>query len=125
MISLDFRDKRPIYEQIAEKLKEQMALGILTENTQLPSVRALAVDLSINPNTIQRAYAELERQGYIYSIQGKGNFVAQTEHLRDLQIDEVRERLLSLLEEARHLGLGDEEIIALIRNSAKRTEAVV
>lgn len=124
MISLDLRDKRPIYEQIAEKLKEQMALGILTENTQLPSVRAFAVDLSINPNTIQRAYAELERQGYIYSIKGKGNFVAQTEHLRDLRIDEVREHILEVLDEARQLGLKDADIIALIRKTAAQTEAV-
>ena len=66
MIILDYRDRRPIYEQVLEKLKELMLLDVLKENDPLPSVRNLAMDLSINPNTIQRAYAELERQGYIY-----------------------------------------------------------
>ena len=64
MIILDYKDRRPIYEQVAEKLGELMLLGVLGENEPLPSVRSLAMELSINPNTIQRAYAELERQGY-------------------------------------------------------------
>ena len=68
MINLDYKDKRPIYEQIIDKMKELMVMGVIPENAQLPSVRSLAVELSINPNTIQRAYAELERQGYIYSV---------------------------------------------------------
>ena len=114
MISLDYNDKRPLYEQISERLKELMDAGGLAENSQLPSVRSLAVDLSINPNTIQRAYAELERQGYIYSIQGKGNFVADTNRLHCLRIDELREKLASILQEAYRLGLSDDEILKLI-----------
>ena len=94
MISLDYKDKRPLYEQISEKLKELMAVGGFMENSRLPSVRALAVDLSINPNTIQRAYAELERQGYIYSIKGKGNFVAETKVLQYLKSEELKERFI-------------------------------
>lgn len=116
MISLDYKDKRPLYEQISEKLKDLMAVGGLPENSQLPSVRSLAIDLSINPNTIQRAYAELEKQGYIYSIKGKGNFVADTERLQYLKIAELRGRLSSILEEAFRLGLSDEEILRLIKN---------
>lgn len=115
MISLNFKDKRPIYEQVMDRLKELMVVGALPENTQLPSVRSMAVELSINPNTIQRAYGELERQGYIYSIKGKGNFVAENERLRDLKIDEVKEKLIEVIEEARKLGLRDEEIISVIR----------
>ncbi len=115
MISLDYKDKRPLYEQISEKLKELMAVGGLPENSQLPSVRALAIDLSINPNTIQRAYAELERQGYIYSIKGKGNFVAQTERLQYLKVEELRGRLAAILDEAQRLGMSDDEIIDFIR----------
>ena len=65
MIILDYRDRRPIYEQIVERFQELMMSGGLEQDAQLPSVRSLAMDLSINPNTIQRAYAELERQGYI------------------------------------------------------------
>ena len=98
-----------------DRLKELMVVGALPENTQLPSVRSMAVELSINPNTIQRAYGELERQGYIYSIKGKGNFVAENERLRDLKIDEVKEKLIEVIEEARKLGLRDEEIISVIR----------
>lgn len=116
MISLDYKDKRPLYEQISEKLKELMAMGGLSEESQLPSVRAMAVDLSINPNTIQRAYAELERQGYIYSIKGKGNFVADTEKLYLLRLSELRERFAAILEEAVRIGLSDEEILKLIKN---------
>lgn len=74
MIILDYKDRRPIYEQVAEKLEELMLLGILGENEPLPSVRSLAMELSINPNTIQRAYGELERQGYIYTVKREGKF---------------------------------------------------
>ena len=66
MIHLDYKDSRPIYEQVADRLKELMILGVLEEDGQMPSVRSLATELSINPNTIQRAYAELERNGFIY-----------------------------------------------------------
>ena len=83
MIILDYRDRRPIYEQIVERFQELMVSDVLEEDSQLPSVRSLAMDLSINPNTIQRAYAELERQGYIYSVKGKGSFVADNSHIRD------------------------------------------
>ena len=64
MIILDYRDRRPIYEQIMERFQELMMSGGLKQDEKLPSVRSLAMELSINPNTIQRAYAELERQGY-------------------------------------------------------------
>lgn len=124
MISLNFKDKRPIYEQVMDRLKELMVVGALPENTQLPSVRSMAVELSINPNTIQRAYGELERQGYIYSIKGKGNFVAENERLRDLKIDEIKRRLEEVIEEARKLGLRDEEIIALIRQKENKEGAI-
>ena len=67
MILLDYKDRRPIYEQVVSKFEELMLLGAMKENEPLPSVRSLAMELSINPNTIQRAYVELERQGYIYT----------------------------------------------------------
>ena len=73
MIILDYRDRRPIYEQVISRFQELMLTGALEKDSQLPSVRSLAMELSINPNTIQRAYAELERQGDIYSIKGKGS----------------------------------------------------
>ena len=75
MMHLDFRDARPIYAQIADNFRTQINAGILTKDDKLPSVRELAVSLSINPNTIQRAYRELESQGLIATIPGKGCFV--------------------------------------------------
>ena len=82
MIVLDYRDSRPLYEQVAERLRELMFKGALPQDAQLPSVRSLATELSINPNTIQRAYTELERQGYINSIKGKGSFVADNSRMK-------------------------------------------
>ena len=76
MIVIDSRDKRAIYEQVMDRLSDLMLIGALEPGDKLPSVRSLAVELSINPNTIQKAYIELERQGYVYSVKGVGSFVA-------------------------------------------------
>lgn len=75
MIHLDYRDARPIYSQIVAGFREQILAGILPEGEKLPSVRELAAELTINPNTIQRAYRELEAQGFIATVAGKGCFV--------------------------------------------------
>ena len=77
MIHLDYRDARPIYAQIADNLRNQIAAGILHYDDRLPSVRELAAELAINPNTIQRAYRELELQGWISTVPGKGCFVCK------------------------------------------------
>ena len=122
MIVLDLKDKRPLYEQVAEQLKEQMSIGILEENARLPSAKGMAVDLSINPNTVQRAYAQLEREGYVYSLQGQGLFVTRTARLHELCLTELKERLLQVLKEARRMGLSDEEILALVSKSAREME---
>ena len=82
MIIIDYSDKRPIYEQVV-KIQMLIVNGALEADAKLPSVRALAVELAINPNTIQRAYAELERRGFIYSVKGRGNFVRADEHLKE------------------------------------------
>lgn len=76
MISLNYRDARPIYEQIKNGLKRLIVTGALKEGDKLPSVRSLATELAINPNTIQKAYNELENEGYIYSVPGKGSFAS-------------------------------------------------
>lgn len=76
MIHLDYRDARPIYTQIADSIREQTLAGILCPGDKLPSVRELAAELTINPNTIQRAYRELEIQGWIASVPGKGSFIS-------------------------------------------------
>ena len=105
MIILDYKDRRPIYEQVAEKLEELMLLGILGENEPLPSVRSLAMELSINPNTIQRAYAELERQGYIYTVKGKGSFVAENSVMKEKRKKDLLIQVSEVIDEAIRLGI--------------------
>ena len=76
MLNLDYRDARPIYEQVRDGLRRLMVSGVIQEGEQLPSVRAMATSLAINPNTIQRAYELLEAEGYVSSVPGKGSFAA-------------------------------------------------
>ena len=114
MIILDYRDRRPIYEQIVEKLSELMICGAMSEDTPLPSVRTLAAELSINPNTVQRAYVELERLGYIYSVKGKGSFVSGTNNLREAKQLEIKNSLSTLLKDAAALGITRAEMEKLI-----------
>ena len=76
MLNLDYRDARPIYEQVRDGLRRLMVTGVIREGEKLPSVRALASSLAINPNTIQRAYESLEAEGYVCSVPGKGSFAA-------------------------------------------------
>ena len=105
MILIDYSDRRPIYEQVTEKIAELLIRGVLPPESQLPSVRSLAMDLSINPNTIQRAYQELERKGYTYSVPGKGSFVSQkTEYLEE-QRGNILEEQRRLAEKAMCLGM--------------------
>lgn len=116
MFILNYRDKRPIYEQIIEKLTELMMYGVLKTDDKLPSVRTLAMDLSINPNTIQRAYVELERLGYIYSIKGKGSFVSDASTLRDEQKGLMFEELTNLIKKARWMDIRLETIIQFVQD---------
>ena len=77
MIRLDYRDARPIYEQVRDGLRSLMVTGVLAAGEKLPSVRSLATELAINPNTIQRAYSQLETEGYVYTVSGRGTFVCE------------------------------------------------
>lgn len=114
MIILDYNDKRPIYEQIVDKLQILIVNGVLEPNTKLPSVRSMAVELSINPNTIQRAYSELERNGFIYSVKGRGNFVREDEHLKEKQQGKLLGVLEKQLISCREQGITRENIIASV-----------
>lgn len=117
MILLDYKDKKPIYEQVIQKLQDLIMGGVLAKDEPLPSVRTLATQLSINPNTIQRAYAELERNGWIYSVKGKGSFVAAGDTVRKERRAEWYARLGELLQEAGLLGISREEICEAVRRS--------
>ena len=114
MIILDYKDRRPIYEQVIEKMEELMMLGVLKENEPLPSVRSLAMDLSINPNTIQRAYSELERQGYIYVVKGKGSFVADNSKMKENKKTEILTQFSELIDEAIRLGISGQEMKRMV-----------
>lgn len=118
MIHLDYRDARPIYTQIADGVREQILSGILPRGAKLPSVRELAFQLTINPNTIQRAYRELEAQGWIATVGGKGCFVSGVPENADKtaaleEFDRVTRRLYALgvtpSELQRRLEKGDEQ----------------
>lgn len=117
MIILDYKDTRPIYEQVVEKFKLLILKGVLKENEQMPSVRSLAVELSINPNTIQKAYAELERRGYIYTVKGKGNFIADNSNLLEEKKEELKKRMVILYKEGKELGMTKEEFLAYLKSA--------
>ncbi len=114
---INYQDSRPIYEQIVENFKMQMYKGILQEGDQMPSVRSLAVELSTNPNTVQKAYAELERQGFIYTVKGRGNFVKGDALLMEQKKNELVKEIVELFKEAADIGLSLEELVAEIKES--------
>ena len=97
MITLDYRDRRPLYEQVIERFQDLMFKGVLVQDEKMPSVRSLATDLSINPNTIQRAYMQLEQEGLIYPVKGKGNFIADSEEVRKISKASYTEELKNLI----------------------------
>ena len=115
MISLNYRDSRPIYEQIRDGLRKLIVTGAMQPDEKLPSVRALAQQLSINPNTIQRAYNELESEGYIYSVPGKGSFASGDTGAEERRKQELLAQLRELTAELKYLGVSGEELAALVR----------
>ena len=112
MIIIDYKDTRPIYEQVSEKFKVLILKGVLAPDEQMPSVRSLAMELSINPNTIQKAYAQLERDGFIYTVKGRGNFVSTPDNLLMERRKDCMEKLLAVVDEALEYGITREEILA-------------
>ena len=117
MFELDLRSRKPIYEQLVDKMKELIINEVLKPDEQLPSVRQMAQQLTINPNTIQKAYRELEVQGFIYSLKGKGSFVNAMEPGKDAdKILQVKQDLEKLLQEALYLGITAEDLHEMIGN---------
>lgn len=110
MIFLDYQDPRPIYEQIVDKFEHLILKGVFEDNEQLPSVRKLAMELSTNPNTIQKAYGKLEQDGFIYSIKGRGNFVHYNKELKKDRLSEIVSSIETLLDEASELGVNEDMI---------------
>ncbi len=111
MIIIDYKDRRPIYEQVVQRLEELILKGVLEPGSQLPSVRNLAMELSINPNTIQKAYMELERRRFIYSVKGKGSYIAENDNLIDIKKEEVLKTLSNVIRDAKEIGISKEQLI--------------
>lgn len=110
MILIDHKDRRPIYEQIIERFQQMILCGALQPGAPMPSVRSLAMELSLNPNTIQRAYQELERGGYIYTIKGKGSFVSDTAAAAANKRQEIQREMQGTVDKALLAGVSAEEL---------------
>ena len=111
MVHLDYRDPRPIYAQIIDGFREQIATGILQSGDKLPSVRELAQTLAINPNTIQRSYRQLESEGWIVTVPGKGCFVCTVPSIRQQEKQRLMEIFDSTVAALSHLGVSREELL--------------
>lgn len=111
---LDYQSRTPIYEQIKEQIIALVGSGVLKENEQLPSLRQLSAELSININTIKRAFSELESQGIIYSVAGKGIFISGNTNKSEI-INKSLENVKSSLVQAKNMGATKEDIINLIK----------
>ena len=111
MISLNYRDASPIYEQIKNGLKKLIVTGALKEGDKLPSVRSLAMDLAINPNTIQKAYSMLEQQGYIYPVKGRGNFVSDKAALVQEKQKLYWKEYRNMLQRGKEIGISKQQFV--------------
>ena len=116
MLSLNYRDGRPIYEQVRDGQRRLIITGAIPPGEKLPSVRALAGQLAINPNTIQRAYEALEQEGYAYSVPGKGSFAALPADVNAGRREELLAKFDGIAQELQYLGVTAEELAARIRS---------
>ena len=114
MITINYRDPRPIYEQVKFGLRRLILTGVLNPDDKMPSVRELSAQLAINPNTVQRAYRELEAEGYIYSVPGKGSFVAADKQVDQARIDKLLKQLDDAVAELSFMGYSKEDLIRRI-----------
>lgn len=124
MIQLDLKDPNPLYEQIKVKIKELIISGVVKPDEKIPSVRELAQTLTINPNTIQKAYKELETEGCIYSVKGKGNFIAPLDKSSiDSRRNVLFEQLKKTTEELIYLLTSEQSVINVIHDTYKQKGA--
>ena len=119
MIKLNYRDAKPIYEQVKDDLRRLVISGAIREGEKIPSVRELAVRLSINPNTIQRAYRDLEQEGYIYMISGTGSFAAPLGEVSAQRKDEVGTVFEEVVRELLSLGCSPDDLKRRIEELAE------
>ena len=120
MIHLDYRDVRPIYAQIMDAVKEKIASGILQPGERLPSVRELAAELAINPNTIQRSYRMLEAEGWIVTVPGKGCFVCEAPETYQRELERLLRQLDETCDALTALGVTREDIIRRLQKEGNK-----
>jgi GntR family transcriptional regulator len=113
LFELDFRSRKPIYEQICDKIKELIAIGELKNGEQLPAVRVLAKEIGINHNTIQKAFAQLEREGVITSVTGKGSFIDTSANHSELFHQKALEEITSVIEKNRIYQVTFDDIVSV------------
>ena len=124
MIQLNYRDTRPFYQQIKDNVRQLVVSGALKKDEKLPSVRELEASLAINPNTIQRAYRELESEGYIYTLSGKGTFVAEVDQTNQLRQQELLPKFDKIVSELLYLSMPVNELTNRILSlSGRRIQA--
>ena len=123
MIQLNYRDARPIYEQVKDGLRHLVVTGALQAGDKLPSVRALASSLAINPNTIQRAYEALEREGYLYTVAGKGSFASPQADVNAARREGLLKQFDASAAELLFLGMTAEERARRLEEAAGRRTA--
>ena len=119
MFTIDSLSRQPLYEQLIEQLEQLVLTGVLEPGSRIPTVRGLSCELSVNPNTIQRAYRELESEGFIYSIAGKGSFAADRADIGAVQKTAYLERFAAAARELLLLGMTVEELSSAIVSYSK------
>lgn len=117
MIKLDYKNDKPLHEQIEQGIRSLIVSGVLKKDEQLPSVRELSVSLTVNPNTVQRAYRTLEAEGIINSIRGKGNFVAKIPDIDPRRLTELYETLRASITELAYYGENLNDILNVLNNA--------
>lgn len=119
MINIDVRSSRPIYEQIIHGVKENILKGLLMPGDKLPSVREMSSLITTNPNTVSKAYTELERQGVIETIRGKGTYVSSNykPRMEESRMEKLKEDIKKIILEAHYMGIKKEDIVKLINES--------
>ena len=121
MLSLNFQSRKPIYDQLYNNIVKLISIGEMKPGEKLPTVRQIASDLGINPNTASKAYQMLEKDGYIYSVVGKGSFISDTIDMKRSRENMINEKILAVIKEAYDCGLTKDEISECFNNCLSKS----